>query len=277
MKHVILNSKLYRYSMTENKSTEQVAIFLLGALQDIESVRFYSESFSKTLTCITLEIPGTGYAEPLGVSVSIQEQSQMLLDFINYMDIQAAHVIGFSYATAIATELCCIWRGVKSLSICGGVPGIPKSGIAATKRMIAAAMQSKREFADTFINSLTVDDQNIPRSKVIKKAMAKNISNLDETRISMFFDNSIRLLVHKPSNIKKITVPAIVCAAEHDPYVTTKIAKEFCEQLPNSQYMEIKNSDHLAHLEHPEIVATALILLASSAVNVEKSLYKLSS
>ncbi|WP_251881043.1 alpha/beta fold hydrolase [Grimontia kaedaensis] len=275
MKHVVLNNKLYRYSINENHTTDQVAVFLLGALQDIESVKMYSDHFSKTLTCITLEIPGTGYAEPLGAQVSISEQSDMLLDFLKYMNIGAAHLIGFSYATAIAAEICGVWKGVQSLSICGGVPGIPESGIAATKKMIAASTLSKREFAATFVDSLTADVEGIPRSAVIKKAMLKNISNLDDSRINMFFDNSVRLLVHKPSNISQITVPAVICAAEHDPYVTTKIAKEFSDQLPNSHFIVIKNSDHLAHLQHPERVANALILMASTAVHVEKTLHGL--
>ncbi|WP_087022885.1 alpha/beta fold hydrolase [Thaumasiovibrio subtropicus] len=275
MKQVILNNKMYRYTVMENTSTKQVAIFLLGALQDIESVSKYTEQFSKILTCITVEIPGTGYAEPLDPTVSIHDQGCILLDFINYMDISSAHIIGFSYATAIAVELCHIWPGVKSLSICGGVPGIPQSGVAATKNMIAASMLGKSAFAKSFIESLTVNRDDIPRQRVIKKAMEKNISQLEEDRIQMFFNNSVRLLVHKPINLDKIAIPAVICAAEHDPYVTTKIAKEFAQQLPNSHYYEIPKSDHLAHLEQPEKVTKALILLASSAVSIERTLNEL--
>ncbi|MEZ8028344.1 alpha/beta fold hydrolase [Enterovibrio norvegicus] len=275
MKQVILNNKTYRYTVRENSETSQVAIFLLGALQDIESVRSYSDEFSKTLTCVTVEIPGTGFAELLDPTVSIREQSKMLVDFIEFMRIESAHVIGFSYATAISVELCSVWKGVKSLSICGGVPGIPKSGIAATKRMIASAMLGKLEFANSFIESLTSENPDIPRSRAIKKAMRSNISNLDESRIQQFFDNSVRLLVHKPTNIHEIAIPAVICAAEHDPYVTTQVARDFSNALQNSHFYEIKNADHLAHLQHPDKVSKALILLASSAVNVEKSLHAL--
>ncbi|MDD1781347.1 alpha/beta hydrolase [Enterovibrio sp. ZSDZ35] len=277
MNHIILNNRKYRYTVCENKNTDQVAIFLLGALQDIESVSAFSEEFSKTLTCITVEIPGTGYAEPLDSKVTIRQQSEMLLDFIHYMNIKSAHIIGISYATAISVELCSIWRGVKSLSICGGVPGIPTSGIAATKKMIAASTQSKADFAKTFVSSLTVDNPDIPRSKAIKRSMEANIARLDDERIDMFFDNSVRLLVHTPSNVTQISIPAVICAAEFDPYVTTQIAKEFSDQLPNSRFIEIKNSDHLVHLEQPEKVTKALIALASSSVYVEQMLLPMAS
>ncbi|WP_390335397.1 alpha/beta fold hydrolase [Veronia pacifica] len=277
MKNVILNNKMYRYTIHENKSTDQVAIFLLGALQDIESVTHFSRAFSETLTCITVEVPGTGYADPLAPTTTIRDQSQMLIDFIEHMDIDAAHIIGFSYATAISVELCSLWSGVKSLSICGGVPGIPSSGIHATKKMIASTMQGKSEFAATFIESLTVDNSDIPRSRVIKKAMQKSISRLADERIQMFFDNSVRLLVHKPTNLDAIQVPALVCAAEFDPYVTTQVAKSFSDNLRNSSYIEIKNADHLVHLQHPDVVAEALIALASSSVNVEQRLQTLTS
>ncbi|MFL7013672.1 alpha/beta fold hydrolase [Enterovibrio norvegicus] len=275
MKQVILNNKMYRYTANQNNSTNQIAIFLLGALQDISSVSAFSEHFSETLNCITVEIPGTGFAQALEPTVTIREQTEMLIDFIQYMDIKSAHIIGFSYATAIAVELCAQWKGVKSLSICGGIPGIPSSGVMATKRMIAAAMQSKEEFATSFIDSLTVDNPKIPRSLGIKKAMRRNISKMEDDRIQMFFDNSVRLLVHKPSDISHISVPSLICAAEFDPYVTKEVAKQFSDELSNSSFYEIKNADHLAHLQYPNIVARALILLASSSVTVERTLAEL--
>ncbi|SIO96085.1 alpha/beta fold hydrolase [Vibrio spartinae] len=269
---IILNENLYRYSLYKNDQSDQYVIFLLGALQDIESVNSYSCSFSKHLNCLTIEIPGTGRTKPLDSTVSIREQTLMLLDFIHYLDIKKAHIIAFSYATAISVELCDIWPHVSSLSICCGVPGIPKSGRHATKQMIAAAMQGADSFAKVFTRSLTIEHPEIPKNKAIRKATERNISKMTSDRIDVFFENSIRLLVHKPSNLKNINIPCTICVGEYDPYVTKEVAHEFSKQLSNSNFVVIKNADHLIHLEHPEKVESILIILASSSVVIENKL-----
>ncbi len=46
-------------------------------------------------------------------------------------------------------------------------------------------------------------------------------------RINVFFENYVRLLVHTPSNVDKITVPSTICVGQYDPYVTTETATKF--------------------------------------------------
>lgn len=272
---IILNDNLFRYSLYKNNQSDQFVIFLLGALQDIESVDSFSRSFSQHLNCITIEAPGTGQTEPLDSTVSIREQSLMLLNFIRYMEIKGAHLIAFSYATALAVELCDLWPNVASLSICGGVPGIPKSGRPATKKAIAAAMISPDEFAHTFTYSLTVNNPDIPRGKAIQRATVRNISKFDQNRIDIFFENTVRLLVHSPSDINHLRIPCTICVGEYDPYVTKDAAYEFSTRIPNSKFIIIKNADHLVHLEHPEKVASIMIALSASSVSVMNSFKEL--
>lgn len=274
---LILNNKMYRYSIQSNSRTEQYAVFLLGALQDIESVNSFSSRFAENLNCVTIEVPGTGRTPTLDAKTSIREQSEMLLELIKHLNIKKAHLMAFSYATAITVELCAIWGGVSSMTICGGVPGIPASGRDATKRMIADAVISKDKFADTFINSLTVSNPDIPRGRAITKAMKKSISNLDDERINTFFENSLRLLVHEPANVNNINVPCAVLVGEYDPYVTPLVAREFSEKLSNCFFVEIKNADHLVHLQQPEKTANIMSILSKSAVDTEKLFHQESS
>lgn len=272
---IILNNNLFRFSLYTNHQSEsdQVVIFLLGALQDIESVDSFSRTFSQHLNCLTVEVPGTGRTQPLNSTVSIREQTLMLLDLIYNRGIKKAHIVAFSYATAIAVELCNIWPFVASLSICGGVPGIPKSGRHATKKMIAAAMHSPHQFAKIFTHYLTVDNPDIPKNKAIRKATEMNITKMTPDQIDMFFENSIRLLVHNPTDVNNIKIPCTICIGEHDPYVTKEIAYLFSQQLVNSNFVIIKNADHLVHLEYPDKLSSILITLAASSV-VIKNIYK---
>jgi len=271
----VLNGNQYRYSFYPCHDSDQHVIFLLGALQEIESVDSFSKSFANKLNCITIEVPGTGLTQPLDSTISIRDQTSMLLDLINYLGITSAHVIGFSYATAIAVELCDLWKNVLTLSIFGGVPGIPTSGRLATKKMIAAAMESPSDFAQTFTKSLTVNHPDIPRNNAIIKATERGVAKLEQERIDVFFENSVRLLVHTPTNIENISIPSTVCVGEYDPYVTTDIALEFANKLKNSHFVVLKNADHLAHLQHPEKVAAIMIAQASSLIELKKTLTSL--
>lgn len=255
----VLNGNHYRYSHLNCDNSDQTIIFLLGALQDIESVQSFSTHFATKMNCITIEIPGTGHTENLESTISIRDQATMLRDFIGYLGISSAHVIGFSYATAVAVELCSLWPNVQSMSICGGVPGIPSSGRLATKKMIAAAMNSPSSFAASFTESLTVNNADIPKNKAIIRATERNIKAMPQERIDVFFENSVRLLVHTPSNIEQITVPCTICVGEFDPYVTKETAEKFAKTLNNSHLVVIKNADHLVHLQHPDKVARAML------------------
>ncbi|MDE1332731.1 alpha/beta fold hydrolase [Vibrio aestuarianus] len=274
---IILNDNQFRFSLYKNNQSEQYVVFLLGALQDIESVDSFSRVFSQEVNCLTVEIPGTGRTKPLDSTISIREQTLMLLDFIQYMDLKKVHIIAFSYATAISVELCSIWPYVTSLSICGGVPGIPKSGRYATKQMIAAAMQGPEVFAKVFTRSLSVDNSEIPKNKAIQRATERNIAKMTPDRIDVFFENSIRLLVHTPSNIENIKIPCTICVGELDPYVTKEVAFEFSQKLVNSNFLIIKNADHFIHLEYPDRLSSILIAQAASSVAIEKTLKNLSS
>ncbi|WCP65800.1 alpha/beta hydrolase [Vibrio tubiashii] len=268
----ILNGNHYRYSFHHCPGSDQYAIFLLGALQDIESVDSFSKHFATKLNCITVEVPGTGHTENLESTISIRTQAMMLLDLIDYLGVNSAHIIGFSYATAVAVELCDIWPNVLTMSICGGVPGIPSSGRLATKKMIAAAMDNPHSFAKSFTESLTVSNNDIPRNKAIIKATVRNITNMAQDRIDIFFENSVRLLVHTPTNIGNISIPCTVCIGEYDPYVTKETAGKFASQLKNGRLVVIKNADHLVHLQHPDKVATAMLAQANASIELQHTL-----
>ena len=272
----ILNGNHYRYSFYPCLGSEQTLVFLLGALQDIESVHSFSTHFATKMNCITIEVPGTGHTENLESTTSIRDQAIMLHDFIEYLGVRAAHIVGFSYATAVAVELCDIWPNVQSMSICGGVPGIPSSGRLATKKMIAAAMDTPDKFATSFTESLTVRNSDIPKNQAIIRATKRNITAMSQERIDVFFENSVRLLVHKPSNIQHITIPCTICVGELDPYVTKETAEQFSNQLKNSHLVIIKNADHLVHLQHPEKVAAAMLAQAETQQALQKTLAALS-
>lgn len=263
----LLNNQEYRYKIYEKSGSADWGVFLLGALQGIDSVDYFSRHFSNTVNTIVIETPGTPGNGVLEATVTVRDQAQMIVDLLDDLKITKAHLFGFSYATAVSVELCDIWSGVLSLSIGCGVPGIPKSGRLSTYQFIAAAMSGdKKHFASVFADLLLSDSPNIPRSKVIRRSIVSNVMKFDDEKIMAFVENSTRLLAHKPSNLEAITMPCLVLAGESDPYATAEITKEFHSKLKHAHYVSIKNSDHMLHLEQPEKTADALITLAKNHI-----------
>lgn len=257
-----LNGNEYRYAVYQNSTSDQFGIFLLGALQEIETVEYFSTHFAKTVNTVVIEAPGTGCNEPVLATTTIREQAAMVVELLNHLNIEQAHVFALSYATAIAVELCDLWSGVKTLSVGCGVPGIPASARLKTLDVMAAATRSKKEFANTFLDVLTVDNPSIPRSKAIRRSVVASVSKYEDHRLVSFQENTMRIMSHKPTNLEKVSMPTLIINAEHDPYATKAEMKAFYGALKNAFFIVLKNADHLVHLQQPEKMAEAMITLA---------------
>jgi len=263
VREIYLNDYLCRYAMYESSSADApYGVFLMGNLQQIESVNYFSEYFSNHLNVLVVEVPGTGLTEPLPASFTMQEQADLLKLFMEKIHIDFAHVLAFSYACPVALELCSIWAGALSLSMCGGMAGIPEASRLATMSILADAIRDKRRFADEFIKGLTVDNDLIPRGNAIARTARRKVLQYTEKQVSCFCENTIRILSYKPSNFSNINLPCLLFVGEFDPYVTIDNAKELSTQLPCCRFYSVKNADHLVHLQHPETTAQLMIQLS---------------
>lgn len=269
--NLILDNIEYKYSIYRKNNDKKYVVFLLGALQDIDSVDNFSKYFSKTINTIVIEAPGTGHTAPLIGNISVRDQAEMVLKLIRHLDIERAHLVGFSYATTISVELCDLWDGVQSLSIGCGAPGIPKGNRTSTLGFIGAAMGGdKKHFGNFFADLMLSGEPSVPRGRAIHRSIVSGAMKFDDHRIESFVENTVRLLAYKPTNLDSITVPCLILVGEYDPYVTSEITQAFYSKLKNAHYVVIKNADHMIHLQYPEKVKEALITLAKNQIELEE-------
>ncbi|WNO10570.1 alpha/beta hydrolase [Teredinibacter sp. KSP-S5-2] len=258
-----LNDHMYRYSVYKNHQIEfPLGVFLIGNLQEIESVEFFSEYFSKYLNLYVVEVPGTGLTNPLSATYSIQEQAKLLKEFLIRMGIPYAHLLAFSYATPVALELCLAWENIITLSMCGGMAGIPEPSRLDTMAILGDAIRNRKKFADAFIDGLTVEDKSIPRGKAISRSARQKVHKYTENQIRCFCENTVRILSYSPSDLSKIDIPCLLFIGKEDPYVTEKNALDLVNKLPFCEFEMIENADHLVHLEFPEKTANLMVKLA---------------
>ncbi len=259
---ITINDNLYRYAVYPNSETDESGIFLIGNLQEIESVEFFSTEFSKALNIIVIELPGTGLTDPLPAWYSIQDQAILLHDFIKKLKIESAHILAFSYAVPVALEFCLLYEGALSLSMCGGMAGIPTKSRADTMAIMAAALRDRKAFAEELIAGLTVVDKNIPRGHVIARSAKQKVYKYTDKQIDCFCENTIRILAYKPSNLSTISIPCLLFIGQLDPYVTPENATALSNQLTQCQLIYVPNADHLVHLEQSQTTADLMIQLA---------------
>jgi len=263
---IILNNHQYRYTFYKNSHLNApVGIFLMGNLQEIESVAFFSERFSAHVNLFVVEVPGTGLTEPLPAVFTIQDQASMLLCFIKHMNIEKAHILAFSYATPVALELCLRWSSALTLSMCGGMAGIPSTSRLATMAILGDAIRDRKRFAEEFIKGLTVADGSIPHGKVIARSARQKVLQYSEKQVRCFCENTVRILAYTPSdNIAELNIPCFLFIGQKDPYVTKKNAQQLASLLPNCQFKTVDNADHLVHLEKPDETAELMMHLVKS-------------
>ena len=258
-KDVFLDGNHYRFSHFKNSKTKEIGVFLLGALQELESVDFFSKTFSTHINLFTLETPGTGMTKSLQATTSIREQALFVEKFLQAQNIKDVHLFVFSSSTAIAVELFSIHSGIKTISICGGIPGIPQSARYETTALLGDAIRSRNEFSKNFIDGLTVKELH-PKSKVIARSARQKVFKYSEEQMGCFIENTLRLLTYKPSfDLKKIDIPCLLCIGENDPYVTESEARQFVSSLQNGRFVRIKGADHLTHIQEPQATAEAML------------------
>jgi pimeloyl-ACP methyl ester carboxylesterase len=270
---IIIKNRLYRYAFYKNSHSNDYGIFLMGTLQDIESVNFFSHAFSQKLNLFVIEVPGTGLTTPLPAMFSMQDQADMLCDFIEHMRVPDAHVFSFSYSVPIALELCTkIPNRIHSLSMYGGMTGVANEFRSISMGILHDAIYDRKNFGESFINMMMTKEVEVPRSAIIARSAKQKILKQPQSQIDCFCENTIRLLSYKPSEkIPSIQQPCMLIIGKQDPYVTLKQASELAQQLPNCTFEIIPNADHLAHIEYPDIVAGFMMNIFETEFNKNKN------
>lgn len=266
-----INKKSFRYSLKTNADSAQTTVILLGAMQYIESLSSYVEEAQRYSTVYVVELPGTGKNPALDSCFRIEDQTAYLRDFLCSQKIKKAHIVAFSYSTSIAVELSKTWP-VLSLSICCGVPSIPRSTRNKTKRMLSASTISALEFANEFTNCLTVKNTDIPRNSAIIRSTKSQIAKFTQADIDVFFENTVRLMTYSP-DLTHFQVPTVVVVGEYDPYVTVNDAREFASTI-NAYFVVLNNADHMIHIEYPERLSEILFAQVRCSNQLDKIIYK---
>lgn len=251
IENISINNKEARF-MHINKVGAEPLLFIPGNLQEIETIKDFNNGLSNDFDYWVLEIPGTGMTKPLHPHHSIPFLSDCLASFIETHIKRPVHLVVCSYATPIAIEFAKHnnhW--LKKLVLAGSMREIPQAEWATVLGLMADCLRNPERFAADFLDLLTTESERIPRQNLIIKATMRKAARYSTSQFWCFIYNSIRLMSYYPEDLGLIKCPTLCFTGELDPYVTKERCRELANEIPNSYFTTIPDTDHLFHIEKP--------------------------
>lgn len=244
-------------------------VFLVGSLQEIESVQVFNKAFSKHFDYWVVELPGSGNTEPLHPSHDVFFLANYLKRMVERLSLDQFHLVACSYATAVALEFSKLCQEkINGLVLAGSMMNIPLQEWPRMLQLMRDCTHDTHQFANGFIDLLTDSSGAINRLDVIRKAAVRKASHYREEHFWHFVFNTIRLMCYEPKDLHLISAPTLVFTGEYDPYVTPDRSKRLASAIPHAESVVIQGCDHLFHIEKPDetinLILNFLVLESSS-------------
>ncbi|MET0842673.1 MAG: alpha/beta fold hydrolase [Mycetocola sp.] len=207
------------------------------------------------LRILSIDLPGHGVSPASGDAFTIDEMATAVLDVVDELGDRQFHIAGISLGGAIALDIAVRSpdRVLSLAMLCSGSRIGSSDGwqqrAAAVRASGTASLvtgSASRWFAPGYLDSDTgagaraladiidVDDESYARC-------AEALGDFDRT-----------------AEARSLPVPALLVSAEFDEVTTPDSMRELARTLPDAHAVEIAGASHLAALERPEEIASAL-------------------
>ncbi len=235
------------------KSGAESLVFLMGSLQEIESVSAFNQGFSASYDYWAIELPGSGNSAPLHPRYPVSFLAECLSEVHTRFIGRPFHLVACSYATGIALEYARRWQEVlHRMVLAGSMSDIPLSEWPVMLQLMRDCAYDTEAFAEGFIALLSESHPSILRQPAIRRAATRKARHYREDNFWHFVFNTIRLMTYHPGELGCIQTPTLVFTGEHDPYVKPERAKALADSLACGHFQTVAGCDHLFHIQKPE-------------------------
>ena len=211
------------------------------------------EQFSDRYRVIGWDAPGYGESGDWDTDTpSTGDYAMLVMDFMDSLGIEAAHLVGHSYGGIIVTAFYRSFRDrVLSLTLAEPVVG---GGVEPMKDRAESIRAREKEVDNLGVEGFA--ELHAPRScspdadpEVVKRGVEVTKQMRPEGYLTQF-----RSLRH--ANIYEWTIrpriPAMIVGGEHDRTAETGMIDEIAEKLPGIEKHIIPGIGHMIYLEYPE-------------------------
>ncbi len=194
-----------------------------------------------------LDLAGHGRSHPPGRQ-TITAYAQDVLDFIEALSLQNVFLLGHSMGGAIVQQV-----GLAALPSVAGLILLGTSARLRVSSKILGAIEADVETAVDLLNRFFWSGT--PAAEMLTKNRQMMLACAPEVLLNDFlacdqFDLRGRL--------SEILLPTLVLSGENDQMTPPKFGQFLAEQIPNAEYVLIKEAGHMMMLEEAENVALAV-------------------
>lgn len=258
----------YKYScraLWQPQAQTDPIVLVSGAFQDMRSFTRIENRLHTVATVVTLDLPGSGGADPLPAEYGYDFLADALRAALDKLGIARANFVGISYSCAIAYQTALRYpERVAKLILSGAASRVPPWSRPRMQDAVALLRQGRYdEYAETVIQSLvcTQSDIRIRNRETAKRVLRGTVAGLTAETAASYADGIERLLASpSPYTLGSLTgIPALIITGEHDPYCTPELAREVAACIPGSAIALFKDADHMINIECEADLADVLI------------------
>ncbi|MFD7234329.1 alpha/beta fold hydrolase [Streptomyces syringium] len=233
-----------------------------GAFQYQDTWGRLERALRRSASVITVDLPGSGTADPLPARYGFDFLTRALDDFLSVAAPSPVNILGASYGSAIAYQ----WvqqhpERTERLALMGTMAQLTDHVRARMERVLRLGEQGRRtEIEGAVLDSMMCSSPGVTVSRrpAVVRCLSRALGDLSTNDFAKFLENSRRLLDHPDPGGPTIRVPVLVATGEHDPLTTPALSRDAAHRCADARFTTFKDADHLVHLERPTELADLL-------------------
>ena len=243
----------------QRKGNGPPLLLVHGAVCDSRTWRHAIDALSDAFTVVAWDAPGCGSSSDAPADFSMPDYANCLAAFVDALSLGRPHVVGHSWGSTLALELCLRYPStVAKLVLVGAYAGwrgsLPADEV---ERRVAFA-----ESAAVAVDAGSWDPASMrglfsgvmPPEQVeeLKTSMADIRASATRTMAKALADADLS------QSLGAVRVPTLILAGEEDERSPLDVARTLHAGIPNSQLVVLLGLGHECFLENPDAFASAV-------------------
>jgi pimeloyl-ACP methyl ester carboxylesterase len=226
-------------------------VLLHGSVSDSRVWRVELETFAADFTVVAWDAPGCGGSEDVADNFLMPDYAQHLAGLLDSLGLGPAHVLGHSWGSTAALELCLLRPElVRSLLLVGGYAGW-KGSLPADEvdRRLQFGLQAADALPTAFdpatMPGLFSDAMPVDRAVELARIMSDIRAPATRTMARALAACDLR------EQLPRIGVPTLVVAGENDVRSPLPVAEALAGGIPGARLAALPGLGHECYLESP--------------------------
>lgn len=226
----------------------------LGA--SIFTFRRNLDDLARSVRAIAVDLAGFGGSSRCVRDCSQEAHARRLVEFMDALGIQRAHVLGHSMGGAVALRLAAGWpeRVLRLVLVAPAPPDMMRAGALATTLLrplvpLFGLLYHSRSFRRLTLRSAFHDPARMMTDEVLDGYWGP-------ARVRGHLEALARLLADRrkdrPVDVRRVTAPTLILWGASDTWLRPALGERLTAQLPDARLVVLPQAGHLLPEERPE-------------------------